>query len=539
MRKPFGTLWLLVVLSSVLLSLPWLVPQCGWIALFALVPLLCAERVAEQNKVNHFWIWHYSCFVLWNAATTFWVANATVGGAIFAILANSLQMSVVFGLFRLSKKRLRGILPYIFLMCAWIAWERWYLVSAQISWPWLVLGNAFAKSIKSIQWYEFTGTLGGSLWIWLANLSLFALLVNVLEGTFFRFKRRAKCWFLASVALVFALPFAASAHLWYHYKEEPKGELSVLIAQPNFDPYQKFQSFSRHKQNSILLGQFDSILSHQAKWEGLLIAPETFTSDICLNKVEDSETFQTFNSFLGKYPGANLLFGASTYELFERRSAPSILAREYPGNIWKESHNTAIVTDASGRYELFHKSKLVVGVESTPYPKVFVPIDNKLGGVMGRDIGQKEISVLNYCAPDSTIVPFGSAVCYESVYPEYCTGYVRKGAQFLAIITNDAWWGNTPGYRQHSSYASLRAIELRRYIARCGNTGISGVINGRGEYLSQSTWWERQTLSEQVKLLDKQTFFVRYGDLVGRICTLCFLLLFAVLLFSLPFRRRY
>ena len=537
MRKPYGALWILVLLSAVLMSLPWLVPHLGPLALIGLVPLLSAERVASQNGVKHFWIWHYSCFVLWNAFTTFWVCNATVGGGIFAVLANALQMSVVFGLFRLSKKRLGGILPYLFLALAWIAWERWYMVSAQISWPWLVLGNAFARSIRSIQWYEFTGTLGGSLWIWAANLSAFGLMVSILEGTWFRWKGFAKWSSVIGTLLVFALPFAASAHLWHYFEEDSEGKVAVTIAQPNFDPYEKFTSLTQAQQTEVLLNQFESAAS---TWRGLLIAPETFTSDIWLTRISDSPTWKSFQKFLKGHPGANLLFGASTYQYFAQRSAPSILARE-SGSGWVESHNTAFATDTSGREEFFHKSKLVVGVEMTPYPKFFVPIDNKLGGLMGRCIGQPEISCLHYRpGGESTAeVPFGCAVCYESVYPEYCTGYVRKGAEFMTIITNDAWWGNTPGYKQHASYASLRAIELRRDIARCGNTGISGVINQRGEYLSQSNWWQRETLSGEVNLSKRETFFVRYGDIIGRISTFAFLLLLAYLLIALliPSRR--
>ena len=116
---------------------------------------------------------------------------------------------------------------------------------------------------------------------------------------------------------------------------------------------------------------------------------------------------------------------------------------------------------------------------------------------------------------------------------------MRKGAKFMTIITNDAWWGDTPGYKQHASYASLRAIELRRDIARCGNTGISGIINQRGEFLSQSNWWQRETLSGEVNLSTKKTLFVRYGDIVGRISTFAFLLLLAFLLvsFLIPKRR--
>ena len=563
MRKPYGAMWILVLLSAVLLSLPWLVPHCGFLALIGLVPLLSAERVASQNGVKHFWIWHYSCFVLWNAFTTFWVCNATVGGGIFAVLANSLQMSLVFGLFRLSKKRLGGILPYLLLAFAWIAWERWYMVSSQISWPWLVLGNAFARSIRSIQWYEFTGTLGGSLWIWTANLAFFGLMVSILEGTWFRWKAFAKWSSAIATVLVFALPFAASAHIWHHFQEDSEGKVAVTIAQPNFDPYEKFTSLTQAQQTEILLGQFEEALAGAADGvlpethATLLIAPETFTGDIWLNNVSGSPTWQAFQDFLKRHPNANLLFGASTYRFFAQRSAPSILARE-SGSGWTESYNTAFATDTSGRIEFFHKSKLVVGVEMTPYPKFFVPIDNKLGGLMGRCIGQKEISCLHYKAGgesaaaglsnnsltavaelSAAAVPFGCAICYESVYPEYCTGYVRKGAKFMTIITNDAWWGDTPGYKQHASYASLRAIELRRDIARCGNTGISGIINQRGEFLSQSNWWQRETLSGEVNLSGRETLFVRYGDIVGRISTFAFLLLLAFLLvsFLIPKRR--
>ena len=117
-------------LSVFLLSVPFLVPHTGWAALFGLVPLLCLEKIGSEAGVRRMWLWYYGVFVLWNAATTFWVCNATVGGGIFAVLANALQMAVVFALFRASKKVFRGSVPYLFLAAAWIAWERFYF-SAQ------------------------------------------------------------------------------------------------------------------------------------------------------------------------------------------------------------------------------------------------------------------------------------------------------------------------------------------------------------------------------------------------------------------------
>ena len=534
MRKPQTLLWLLTALSAVLLSLPWLVPHTGALALVAFVPLLCAEAVAEQCKVRASWIYPAAAFVAWNAATTFWVCNATVGGGIFAILANAAQMLLIWLLFRLARKRLPGVVPYIFLAAMWIAWERRYF-SVEISWPWLTLGGAFAQSTRTIQWYEYTGMLGGSLWVWLSNLGIFGLLVAVSDGYWQRWNKLARACASIGIILVIAGPVVASKMIWSSYGERSEGELEVVIGQPNFDPYQKFESMSQAEQTAILLDGFADALSARPAGPVLLLAPETFTGDIFLNQPEASRTLQSIRTFLGAHPGAEMLLGASTYDIYATHAAPDILARQY-GDGWILSHNSAVMATASDPIEVYHKSKLVVGTELTPYPKIFVPLDDwlsrKMGvsGLMGRCIGQEEVSLLHF-GPQR--VPLGCAVCYESVYGEYCTEYVKAGAQAMTIITNDAWWGDTPGYRQHLNFARLRAIELRRDIARCGNTGISCFIDQRGEIQDQSSWWTRETLSGQVNLSTEQTAFVRHGDLVGRVCTLMFLLLAAMLLVRL------
>ena len=510
------------------MSIPWLVPHTGMVSLVALVPLLVADYIATGAKQKHFWIWHYSSFVLWNALTTFWVCNATVGGGIFAVLANSLQMSLVWGLFRLSKKRLGGVVPYVLLVATWIAWERWYLTSAQISWPWLVFGNAFATSVRSIQWYSITGTLGGSLWVWCSNLAVFGALVALAQGRVQKWTKAARTAVLCAIVLLFAgLPICSSI-MYNSYREKSEKEVSVLIGQPNLDPYHKFQSMKQAEQNDLLLGLLETPLAEQSAQ--LLVAPETFTSDVILNDIPSSATWKRFRGFLEEHPGSDFLFGAVTNQLYTQRSAPSL--NSFPwGEGWREPHNSAIMLSSDGRTEVFHKSKLVVGTELTPYPKIFVPLDNWLSSKMGvtslmaRDSGQKEISLLHM--GDGT--PLGCAVCYESVYGEYCTGYASRGAGFLAVITNDAWWGNTPGYRQHLSYSCLRAIELRRDIARCGNTGISCFINQRGDIVSRTPWWEEATLRGTVNVNTRQSFFTRHGDIVGRVCSLAFLLLLALL----------
>ena len=520
------TILLLVVISSALLSVPFLVPGTGWLSLVAFVPLLWAEDIATGDGMKGFCWWHYLCFVLWNAATTFWVCNATVGGGIFAILANALQMSLVFGLFRWSRKWLSGALPYLFLAFAWIAWERWYLTSAQISWPWLVLGNAFARTTGWIQWYEYTGTLGGSLLVWAANLSVFGILESLASGRWMTFNRKAKSAALLGTLALFVAPPVVSLFLRPELCEET---LDVIVAQPNIDPYDKFGGMTQEEQNELLLRQFGDLPDSIPV---LLVAPETFTGDVVTNDPSSSPTVRRFTAFLQEHPNANLLVGASSRTYLKRALRPSHTARRAGNGVWMESHNSALMLDAFSSPELFHKSRLVVGVEMTPYPAFFCKIDDWLGGVMGRCIGQKEIGPLHFneyvrdsTAGDSSVsvsetIPVGCAVCYESVYGEYCTEYVRNGARLLAVITNDAWWGDTPGYVQHLSYSCLRAIETRRWIARSANTGISAIIDPSGKVVSHTSWWQPEVLKGKVGLSDERTFFTIHGDFIGRISTL-------------------
>ncbi|MBO4263650.1 MAG: apolipoprotein N-acyltransferase [Bacteroidales bacterium] len=515
--------------SALLLSVPWLLPHAGVVALVAFLPLLLADRMAARAGVRHFWVWHYGTFVLWNALTTFWVCHATVGGGLFAIFANAAQMSLIFGLFRFSRRRFPPVVSYIFLAAAWLAWERWYCTGAQISWPWLVLGNAFAQSTQSIQWYSITGVLGGSLWVWAVNLGFFGLLSALSDGRFRTWNAKARTAAVSALLLSVLGPLVLSGILYRQAAPASGQTLPAIVAQPNFNPYEKFSTLSQAQQTDILLSQFAEAPSGGGV---LLVAPETFCHDILLPDFHASATFCRFQEFLASRPETDLLFGATTYHYTNARHAPSLLALPY-GAGWLESHNSAVMTAGGGRAEVYHKSKLVVGTELTPYPGFFIPVERWLCRVfgwepplMGRCIGQDAPACLHLS--DGT--PLGCAVCYESVYAEHCAAYVRQGARVLAVITNDAWWGNTPGYRQHLSYSRLRAIETRRDIIRCGNTGISCFIDRRGDILSQTPWWTRTSLCGEAALYDGETFFVRQGDVTGRISALIFVLLSALLL---------
>ncbi len=508
-KKETLFLWILTLGSAILMSVPFVVPYTGLLMLVALVPLLLMEKKLSEKSIKRGWIYYYSAFLLWNLITTFWIYNATPAGAIAAIVLNALQMALVFAGFRWFKRKTKPALGYLFLILGWLAWEHFYF-DAEISWPWLVLGNGLATSIKEIQWYEFTGTLGGSLWILLSNVILFNL-INRADRKEKRFRTA-----VALYALLIIAPIVVSRYIYYTYNEviNPK---EFVVLQPNIDPYnEKFSGMTQQQQDEALMSVVDGAVTDST---ALIVAPETFTDHLFENDPFGNETFRSLHAFLKQKGTGSILFGATSYYIYPGTisdEAPTYTAKRYE-NSWYDYYNTAVMLDSTGKYGFYHKSKLVVLVEYLPYPqylKFVQSLSIDLGGTSGSCGTQKERTAFE--THDKSI-KIGAAICYESIYGDYYREYVLKGANVMAIITNDGWWGNTPGYNQHLRYASLRAVETRRSIVRSANTGISALINQRGEIVQKTKWWERTYLRGKLNLNDKITVFVKYGDVTGRV----------------------
>lgn len=544
-------LWSLVIFGVILLSVPYLVPHSGLIMLMALMPLLQINKLSSKYSVKKVWIYYYSMFFLWNLFTTYWIYKATLPGAIAAVVLNALQMSLIFGAYRWFEKKTNKSLSYLFLILAWLAWEHFYY-EAEISWPWLTLGNGLATTHKNIQWYEYTGALGGSLWILLTNIMVFEFTgiigrfsklagfskensINLIDV---KGRRTSRELFLFLFTLfVIHFPFVYSQIMYRNYKEVVNPREFVVV-QPNIDPYNdKFGGMSQNEQDNKLFGILEGAVTNNTH---IIVAPETFTSGIIENMPENTKTIERATEYLKLHPNASMIFGATSHFFYvdlykmpgygNESSKPTYTARKTNNGDWYDSYNTAVFIDSSGNPKFYHKSKLVVLVEYLPYPQYLPFISNfmvNLGGSSGSYGTQEHRTVFtadSKCKNDSfntqnnTVkIKIGSAICYESIYGDFYREFVLNGANFMSIITNDGWWGDTPGYKQHLRYASLRAIETRRSIARSANTGISALIDQRGDIIQQTKWWEPAYLRGNLNLNEKITVFVKYGDIIGRV----------------------
>ena len=517
---------ILSLFSGLLLTPAWFEFGHGLVLIIALIPLLFVEDYLDQNKKEYgsgaFFRYAALAFFVWNIATTWWIVNATVIGVIAAILINTFMLSLVLWLFHLAKRRLGPQIGYFSLILFWITWE-YVFHNSEISWPWLSLGNGFAFNIRIIQWYEYTGILGGSLWVLVLNVLIFNLIKGFLEAI----PRRRLIAQLALIIIIIAGPVAISMVRFYTYQETPDPK-TVVVIQPNIDPYEKFVAIPSIDQTRTQLTEAAKVADSTVDY---FIAPETsINSNIWMDRIEDVPDIRMIRDFLSAYPGAAYVPGIVCMKVYFPGDKLTDNVRDILGsNLKYETFNAAIQLDSTKNIPFYFKSKLVVGVETMPFAKYLKFLEKftvRLGGTF-RGWGRQDYRGVFFSAGDSTGV--SPIICYESVYGEFVTGYVKNGANLLFVITNDGWWGDTPGYHQHNAFSSLRAIETRRSIARSANTGISCLINQRGEVLQQLGWWQRGTIKGTINANDKLTYYVKNGDYIGRSAS--FFALLIVLLF--------
>jgi len=508
-------IFLLLALSSILLSLPWFTQFSGLILLIAFLPLLILERVLyenrDSNKSSLVLLYSTVVFIFWNIATTYWIYNATLFGAIAAVIIGSFLMSMAFWLFHITHRRLGHGFGYFAFITYWIGYEHLYL-NGELSFPWLSLGNGFAKDIRLIQWYEFTGSTGGTPWVLLINVLLFLIVWDFIQ----KGNIKDRITEAVLVAFLIFIPITYSFIRFSQYKEnnDPK---EFVVIQPNIDPYNdKFDGMSNAQQLEIILQLADSLTGTETKY---VVGPETAVNDnIWENNLGSNRSIQKIENFVSNHHTVNFIIGLTSHYQYAKKETPSPTARQFfDSDDHYDVYNASIQIDSTANHQLYHKSKLVVGVEKVPFPRLLKSIESlviDLGGTTGGYGTQAERSTLNDIYGNTKI---GTLICYESAYGDYVTDYIHNGANILLVITNDGWWGNTPGYKQLLSFASLRAIETRRSIARSANTGISCFINQKGEISQATKWWVPAVIKGELNPNEEITFYVKHGDFLSRI----------------------
>ena len=496
--------FLYVIISVLLLSAGWL-GAGGFTLLVALVPLLLISDSYSDSKRDWWRMagWASLTFALWNVATVWWVWIATPIGPIAATIVSTFWNMVAFMLYHYVSKRAPKSVAYTVLAAAWVATEYLYIHTDVMSFPWLVVGNGFSGSPWAVQWYEYTGVLGGSLWVLLSNIAIFEAL------------KKKTAWTKVRAALTVLVPLVVSLVIYWSY--EPQSErVKAAVLQPNVDCYaEKFNNTATKQVRNIL-----DLVSQVPADAKIVVLPETALPDM----VDDDEpqlsaSVQSIGSTLAdRCPEAMAAVGASTVKYYELGDKITDTARQIMGG-YCDIYNSAVAINGDGTENIHHKMRLVIGVETMPWWFKSLSELINLGGVTGQ-LGRSDKATVF----EKGGVKVGPAICYEGLYGDWFARFVREGADVMIVMSNDGWWGNTPGHKRLFDFCRLRAIETRRAIARSANTGVSGFITSRGDVEQRLDWDQRGVLTQDIELSDRETAYVKYGDWVGRMGLLLTLL---------------
>lgn len=516
------------VLSGLLLAAAW--PCIGDLTpliFIAWVPLiLLQERLIERGARPRAVYPHILlAMAVWNLCTTWWLwcVSEPLGTKLFTLigpnLGNVLLMSVPLVLARLVRRWTGRGLGAVAYVVFWLAFEDFHM-DWDLTWPWLTLGNVFANRVEWVQWYEWTGHTGGSLWVLVANVLVAMTVFQWTSGRRWRVMTAPLAWVM--------VPLLGST--WYdlNITNCARGDRSmeVVIVQPNIDPYNGKFALDPLVQLEGMLAQAESRLTDSTR---LVVLPETALQEdygahlennrvvldgLWENDINASRSVWMVERWLQRYPQVQVLAGMSAGRFYAAGEPAPITSRPFgPNGEHYDAYNAAVLVDTSGATHLYNKSKLVPFVELMPFEEVTGSLDAlalDLGGTTGSLGTQEERSALPVAG--AKVAPI---ICYESVYGDYVTGYLANGADLLVVMTNDGWWDKTPGHLQHLAYGRLRAIETRRSIVRCANTGISCFIDACGRVSQPTAWWQPAVIAQRVSLNSELTVFARTGDLIG------------------------
>ena len=498
----------LSILSGIMLALSFPPFRTGFLAYLALIPFFI---LLDQQTLRQAAGWGYLTGLVFYSATVYWIGVITLPGCIGTLLIMPLYFSLYSLLHVLVLKRL-GNDGYLFLPFLWISVE--YIQSlSEFSFPWNHLGYTQTYYLPLIQHAAVTSVYGVSFWIVLLNV-LFLYLYRCRKNPDLRYK------IAVVLAVLILLPLV---HGLVQMKNKGVDEtLNVTLIQGNIDPLDK--------------------------WEG-----DIYQNNYQRYETLSRRTLETCKSDLWVWPETALPFYLRLNRTYRNRLQHFVDSTQIPlltGTIdydydslgasmhYNSVHLYEPETFSVQRYD---KIKLVPFSERVPYGNAFpfkylkhVLYDYGTGNYsMGDSVYVFKWQSQSSIASATSVLKTGVAVCYESVYPEHVRAYVKKGAQFITVITNDAWFGKSSGPYQHKQIAVMRAVENRRAVARCANTGISCFIDPYGRVSEQTSLFTQAAISSPVQLRESLTFFTRLGPVLPRFSCIVTVLL---LLFS-GFRR--
>lgn len=460
---------------------------CIWVAFIPLCWSVCthgSRRAFIQGLIAGTVFYYLDLFWITNSIRNFSDLPIPIALLVMALLAMYLGFYFGFFSFLLAENPPSSWFSLLFLASCWTLLE-WLRGTLFGGFPWNNLGTALSAGSPFTLILPYGGVYCFSFLIISTNLALYSLIFSRNNHPF---TRRRALTLLTIPALYFILLAGSHAEVDTLHKSFP---LKVSIIQPNIPQGEKWDPAYRQRNFSILEQlSLETIEKATTKMPHLVIWPEASLPDF----FQDAPLFRERIATLTRQGNFYLLTGSPQYD------TDSEGKHHY--------FNSALLFSPNGKLIAgYDKIKLVPFGEFTPLANYF-PFLGKM--VPGADFSagrrQKPMSM--------GTISFVPSICFEGIFPEFIAEFMAKKAGFLVNITNDSWFGDSPGPHQHLLNTRMRAIENRCYLLRCANTGISAIIDPDGRIMKQLPLGKRGKLETIIYPSTRTTFYARHPYLL-------------------------
>ena len=535
------------------LSLAASFPPINIYTLYFMGIALLIYTVHNSENFKQVFLRSYFAFLAFEMAAVSWISLSglregadkfLIAGGFITMVIHSALLTLPLVLYYYTRKRLGAYLKsatVFTLPFIWVTIEYLYALP-EVSFPWVTAGNAFTTALHKIQFIEITGVYGISFWALNIGCLLFMIIekASVSKDSLPMFFKRKEVIYISIIIIVlFFLPdiYSITTKSYSKYNEDKsEGKLRISIVQPNVNPWKKWGS----KQNELVREYVEllRITDTASVKSDLIIFPETATPFYLLNDYYTDKYDLIKNTIDSiKTP---LLIGTPDLVYYNDSilAKPDSKINKTSGQKYDSFNSAVLIKPDEERvsHQKYAKNKLVIASERMPYQER-IPFF--------RDIIRWSVGISSFQVGwDTTIfqlgdkAEFNTAICYETIYPEYFAAFAAKGSQFSVIITNDGWWGKLFGTHQHKQFAVLRAIENRRWIARCGNTGISCFIDSYGNIYDETEINQKAIISGDIGLSRSITFYTRNPYLFPDILLIMTILIFIAAITERILERR-
>ncbi|CUU02591.1 apolipoprotein N-acyltransferase [Candidatus Kryptobacter tengchongensis] len=533
-RKIFNERFLLAFVSGVLLSLSFPPLKTGFFATIGFVPLLfLIDRLENYKQLFRY---SYIAFFFFNLFTLYWVGGWSkeadpflMVGCVLLILVHPILFFLPMWFYMFIKKNYGGKLHLFIFPFAFTLFE-YFRSTTELAFPWLTIGNTQTYFLEKIQFIEFTGIYGLSFLILTVNVIFYLALKEIFREKNFLSKSALR-YFIVGV-LIYIVPDVYGVYVLKSSDEDSFNEMKVGLIQPDINPWLKWEG-TLAEQLELYMGMTKDLIHREPDVE-LVVYPETAITYYFLL----SPYRYHFNWFKSQIDSLNvaILTGFPDARFYDdpSQAPPSSHIIKDTGQRYDAYNAMGLFLPGSDKIQKYAKMILVPFGERLPYADVFHFLIEPLQWGVGISnwAKGKDTTVFEMKRRNGEIVKFSGGVCYESIYPSLIREFVKRGAQFLVVITNDSWYGNTSGPYQHFQYSILRAVENRRSIVRCANGGISGFIDPYGRVQRKTRFHEKTQIADVIRLKDEKTFYTKYGDIIVHISGFAVVLAFLFTMFK-------